>query len=265
MAGFVGLGREAEGHGAHVAVVGRARDEGHEQQVGQHVLEREADRDHELERAGGDGVVEEALRHRQEPHAVVGMMEVMHAVVVLVVVRDRVDLGLRVTDLVERLHQAGDARAGAGELAAGMGEAAVRDVLERADAAQEQLDGVEVARIGDVEVAVALDVGVEHGVQLALLLGLVLPVGIHGQAEGVFPLVPVMDLDPLVGDVGVDVFHLLVRRLPVEAARHDRIALFQAELFLGYLHVHCVVSFGALRRSRKGSFRRRSGRGCQTW
>jgi hypothetical protein len=56
---------------AHVAVVGRARHEGHEQQVGQHVFEREADRDHELERAGGDGVVEERLGHRQVPDAVV--------------------------------------------------------------------------------------------------------------------------------------------------------------------------------------------------
>jgi hypothetical protein len=41
------------------------------------------------------------LRHRQVPDAVVGMMEVMHAVVVLVVVRDGVDLGLGVADLVE--------------------------------------------------------------------------------------------------------------------------------------------------------------------
>jgi hypothetical protein len=49
-------------------------------------------------------------------------------------------LRLGVADLVERLHQAGDARAGAGELAAGTGEAAVRDVLERADAADEELE-----------------------------------------------------------------------------------------------------------------------------
>jgi hypothetical protein len=69
VAGLVGLGREAEGHGAHVAVVGRTRHEGHEQQVGQHVLEAEADGHHELEGAGGDGVVEEGARHRQVPDA----------------------------------------------------------------------------------------------------------------------------------------------------------------------------------------------------
>jgi hypothetical protein len=61
------------------------------------------------------------------------------------------------------------------------------------------LSGVDVARVGDVEMAVVLVEGVDDRVELALLLGLVLPVGVHGQAEGVFPLVPVVDLDALVG------------------------------------------------------------------
>ena len=36
---------------------------------------------------------------------------------------------------------------------------------------------------------------VDDGIELALLLGLVFPVGVHRQPERVFPLVPVLDLD----------------------------------------------------------------------
>jgi hypothetical protein len=68
-------------------------------------------------------------------------------------------------------------------------------VLQRDHAVDEQLERVEVAGVGDVELAVVLLEGVDDGVELALLLALVLPVGVHGQAEGVFPLVPVVDLD----------------------------------------------------------------------
>jgi hypothetical protein len=182
VAGFVGLGREAEGHGAHVAVVGRARHEGHEQQVGQHVLEAEADGHHELERAGGDGVVEEGLG-TDRYHTRSCMWRVVQAVVVLVVVGQGVDLGLGVADLVEGLHQAGDARADAGNWRPAWAKPRCA-VLQRADAAEEELDGVEVAGVGDVQVAVVLGVGVDDRVELALLLGLVLPVGVHGQAEG---------------------------------------------------------------------------------
>ncbi len=264
MAGLIGLGREAEGHGPHVPVVGGTGNEGHEQQVGEYVLEAEADRHHELERARGNRIIEEALGHRQEPHPVVGMVEIMHAVVVLVVVGDGVHLGLCMTDLVERLHQASNTRPRARKLAAGVSKAAVRNVLERANAAHEQLDGVDVARIGDVEMAVVLVERVENGVQLALLLGLVFPVGIHGQAERIFPLVPVVDLDALIGHVGIDVFHLLVRRHPVETSGHDRITLFQPQFLLGNLHVHVFVSL-SFRRSSRASSRRRSGRGCPTW
>jgi hypothetical protein len=78
----------------------------------------------------------------------------------------------------------------------------VRHVFQRADAVEEELDRVDVARVGHVEVAVVLGEGVDDRVELALLLGLVLPVGVHGQAEGVFPLVPVVDLDALVLGVG---------------------------------------------------------------
>ena len=64
---------------------------GHEEQVRQQVLEGEPDGDEELERASrGDGVVEERLRHREVPDPVVHVGKAVEAVVVLVVVRQRV-------------------------------------------------------------------------------------------------------------------------------------------------------------------------------
>ena len=243
MARLVGLGREAEGHGAHVAVVGRARDEGHEQQVGQHIFEREADGDDELERPGADGIIEERLGHRQVPHAVMLVAPVLEAVVVLVVVGQAVDLRLRVADFVQRLHQAGHARAGAGELAAHVGEAPVRHVLVGRDARQEQLERVDVARIRHAQVAVVLREGVDDGVELALLLGLVLPVRVHRHAEGVLELVPVVDLDALVFHVREHVLDGLVGGRPGQVARHQVVALLEAQFLAGFhIHGECLLA-----------------------
>ena len=50
-----------------------------------------------------DGVVEEGLRHRQVPHPVVHVGEVVETVEELVVVAERMQLRLRVTQLVDRL------------------------------------------------------------------------------------------------------------------------------------------------------------------
>ena len=255
--GFVRLGREAESHGAHVAVVGRAGHKRHEQQVGEHVFEGEADGDHELERAGRDRIVKEGTRHRQVPHALQHVRRIVEAVVVLVVVRQGVDLCLRMTQLVERLHQAGHTRTGAREGTAGHGEATVRHVLERADAGQEQLDGIEVARVGHVQVTVVLRIGLDDGVELALLFRLVFPVGVHGQAERVFPLVPVVDLDALVFHQRVHILARLVGGFPVQLAGHVAVFFFQSELLAGAcFHIHCLCS--SLTRSSTGSFRRRS-------
>lgn len=118
----------------------------------------------------------------------------VHAVEVLVVVADRVRLGLVVAQLVDGLHLRRDAGAFAGELAAHMGEAAVCVVLQRRHALDEQLERVDVARVGHAELAVVLREGLDDGVELLLLLALVLPVGVHGQAERVLPLVPVVQL-----------------------------------------------------------------------
>ncbi|MNL13303.1 hypothetical protein D3C87_1342060 [compost metagenome] len=93
---FVGLCREAKGDRGHVAVERRSGHERHEQQVGQHVLERERDCREELERSRRARVFEERLGHREEPHAVVHMREIMQAVEVLVVVTHRVNLSLHV-------------------------------------------------------------------------------------------------------------------------------------------------------------------------
>ncbi|MNG21574.1 hypothetical protein D3C84_1059610 [compost metagenome] len=56
---FVGLGGEAEGDRGHVAVERGAGHERHEQQVGQHVLERKRNRREKFERASGACILEE--------------------------------------------------------------------------------------------------------------------------------------------------------------------------------------------------------------
>jgi len=64
---------------------------------------RERDRGDELERTRAHRILEVRLRHRQVPDAVELLRPVVHAAVVLVVVRQRVHLGLRVPQLVHRL------------------------------------------------------------------------------------------------------------------------------------------------------------------
>ncbi|MNM95424.1 hypothetical protein D3C81_1078690 [compost metagenome] len=214
--GLVGLRREAEGDGGHVAVVGGTGHEGHEQQVGQHVFEAERDRREELEGASRAGVLEEGLGHREEPHPVVHVGKVMQAVEVLVVVAHRVHLGLHVAQLVDRLHLAGHPRTGTAKVPADPGEPLVSLIFQWCDAAEKQLQGIDVAGIGDVLMAVVLGEGIEDRIQLLLFFGLVFPVGVHGQAEGVFPLVPVGDLDALEALVRVDRVFALVAWFPAQ-------------------------------------------------
>ncbi len=230
--GFVRLRREAEGHGGHIAVVRRARHERHEQQVGQHIFERERNRGQKLERAGRAGVVKERLGHRQKPDPVVHVGKIVQTIKVLVVVAHGVQLGLHMTQLVNRLHLAGYPRTGPAEMPADLGIALKRAVFQRRNTGQKQLEGVNVARIGNVLVAVVLGEGVEDSVQLLLFFGLILPVGIHGQAERVFPLVPVGDLDPLKAFVGEDVLLLLVARFPGHVAGQVLVLVFEAELLV---------------------------------
>ncbi|MPM30201.1 hypothetical protein SDC9_76749 [bioreactor metagenome] len=245
VARLVGLRREAEGHRRQVAVEAGGRHERHKQQVGEQVLEREPDRDQELERAGAQRVVEVRLGHRQVPDPVVLLQEVVEAGVELVVVRQGVDLGLRVAHLVDRLAQRREARARAVELPGQVGEVAVGLVLQRGHAAEEDLHRVQVAGVGEGEVALALREAVQDGVEALVLLRLVAVVRVDGQPERVVPLGPVVDLDALVRGVRVHLVLGDVRRLPVEVAGQRAVARLHRELLgLGRGLVGLVRSSG---------------------
>jgi hypothetical protein len=154
--GFVGLCRKTEGHGGHVAVERRAGHEGHEQQVGQHVLEGKGDRREEFERTRRARVFKKRLGHREEPHPVVHMGEIMQAVEVLVVVTHGVYLGLHVAQFIDGLHLAGDACPGTTELPADPREPLIGLVLQRRDARQEQLQRIDITGVRQCGMAVVL-------------------------------------------------------------------------------------------------------------
>ena len=77
-------------------------------------------------------------------------------------------------------------------------EVAVCLIFQRRHALDEELYCVQVTRVGDAELPVVLRHRIDDRVKLALLLRLELPIGVHGQLEGIFPSIPVVDLDPLV-------------------------------------------------------------------
>ena len=231
---LVALRGEAEGHRGQVAVEARPAHERHEQQVGQQVLEAERDRGQELERAGRNAVLEERLRHAQVPHPVVHLGEVVHSAVVLVVLADRVGLGLRVAQLVDALAQRREPAPGPVEVAGQVAEVPVGRVLQGRHPAQEQLERVDVAGVGQRQVALPLGEAVDDGVELLVLLRLVLAVRVDRQPERVLPLVPVVDLDALVAGVGVDVFRLDVGGCPVEVAGEQSVPLPHRQLGLGH-------------------------------
>ena len=140
----------------------------------------------------------------------------------------------------------------AAQMPPGEGEFAVRLILFRRDAGEEELHHVGVAPVRDLGLTVVLREGVEHRVQLALLLRLEFPVGVHGQAEGVFPRRPVLDLDPFERVVGEHLVHRLIGGLPVETAGHVRVALLETEFLGGHVVLPDFVSAS----SRRGNGRR---------
>src|SRR5690606_27991253 len=79
---------------------------------------------------------------------------------------------------------------------------------------------------------VVLGEGIQYRIEFLLFLGLVLPVGVHGQAERILPLVPVGDLDALEMLVGIDVLLLLVAGLPVQVAGQVVISVLETEFLL---------------------------------
>jgi hypothetical protein len=137
--------------------------------------------------------------------------------------------------IVDRLHLRGDLGTDPGEGAAGHRKAAVGAVFERGDRRQEDLQAVDVARVRHAEVCVVLGEGVDHRVQLALLFALVFPVGVHGQAERVFPLAPVFDLDAFEVAQREYLGLRLVRKIPGQVAGHGGVLVLQTH-FLGLGH-----------------------------
>jgi len=112
-------------------------------------------------------------------------------------------------------------------------------IFQRADTRQEQLECVDIASVGDVELAVVLLERVDNGVELALLLPLILPVGIHRETEWVFPLVPVVNLDALELVLREHLVHGLVGRVPAQTAREQRVFSLRLSV-LGRLPVRDV-------------------------
>ncbi len=168
------------------------------------------------------------------------MLEVMKAIEELVVMADCVDLGLRVTQFVDCLHLAGDPRTGSTKVAPRQREAAVRGVFERAHPRQEQLQRIDIPRVGDIELAVVLLEGINDRVELAFFFALIFPVSVHCQAKRVFPFVPVVDLDAFEFVVRKDLIHRLVGGFPSETARQHRVVFLNAQLLrcrVGGAHV----------------------------
>ena len=230
VAGFVGLGAEAKRHRGHVAVVRRARHKGHKQKIGQHVFKRKADGEQKFKRAGRARVFKERFGHREIPHAVVHMAPILKAVEKFVVMAHGVDLRLHMAQFVDRLHLAGNARADAAELPPHMGIALKSLIFERGYAGEENLDGVEIARVGNIHLAVVLGKCIENGIKLFLFFGLVFPISIHGEAEWVFPFRPIGDFDALEIFIRECLFALLIGKFPIQIAGEQAVFVFNIEL-----------------------------------
>ena len=227
VARLVRLRREAKRHGGNVAVVCSTRHERHEQQVGQYVFKGKAHSGQELERTTAEGIFKEGLGHGQIPHVVEPVVGRVHAIEVLVVVRDGMRFGLEVTQFINGLHLSGDTRTCTCELTTHVLKTTVGVVLQRCHTLNEQFQSIDVARITDTQLTIVLRKGVDHRVKFLVLFALVFPIRVHGQTERVFPFVPVMDLDAFVLVIGKHLVHGLVGGVPMQAARHRSVAVFQ--------------------------------------
>ena len=148
------------------------------------------------------------------------------------------DLRLGVANFINGLHLTGHLRPYTAKLAAHTGKPFVRGVLTRTDGLQKYFQGRQIACIGNIQMAVILRMGVNNRVKLALFFRLILPVRIHGQAERIFPLVPVMDLQPFIGNVGKDFFLGAIRRFPCQVTRQQAVLFFRIHFFIICFHVH---------------------------
>src|SRR5579875_3146008 len=125
----------------------------------------------------------------------------------------------------------------------GEGKTAMGIVFKRYHALDENLNRVEVSRIGERKEPVVLRKGIDHGIEFLLFFALVFPIGISGETEGIFRFVPVVDLDAFVGGERKDLLHGLVSGLPAEAAGHEVIAFTQREFFLFSTRIHDTVPY----------------------
>ena len=91
---FIGLRRKTEGDRSHVAIVGGARHERHEQQIGKHIFEGKTDRHQEFEGSRCACVIEEAFWYRQVPHTIMHVRKILETVEVFVVVAHGMNLRL---------------------------------------------------------------------------------------------------------------------------------------------------------------------------
>ncbi len=142
------------------------------------------------------------------------------------------NLRLHVTQFINGLHLAGHSSANTAELTTGVSKALERLILKRRNTGQEDFQCVDITRIGDVELAVVLRKRIKNGVQLFLFFSLILPVGIHGQAERIFPFGPVGNLDPFELFERKCIFTILIGKVPIQITGQQAIFVFDVE-FLG--------------------------------
>ena len=191
------------------------------------------------------------------------MAPILKAVEKLVVMAHGVDLRLHMAQFVNRLHLAGNACADAAKLPPHMGVTLISLVFERGHAGEEYFDGVQVAWIGNIQLAVVLRKGIKNGIKLFLFFGLVFPVGIHGEAKRVFPFRPVGNFDAFEFFIGEGLLAVLVGKFPIQIAGEQAVFVFQVEF--GCHVMFLLVAVSALNAASSGLIVRRLHQRCRRW
>ena len=154
----------------------------------------------------------------------------------LVVMAHRMLLGLGVAQLINRLHLTGNTRPGPTELATHFGVALESRVFQGRHTGQEQFQRIHITAVRNVLVAVVLSKGIENGVQLFLFFSLVLPVGVHGQTERIFPLGPIGNLDTFKVLVRENVLLLLIGWFPGHVPGQVLVLVLEIQLLVFNSH-----------------------------
>ena len=138
--------------------------------------------------------------------------------------------------LVNGLHLARHPGSGATELAPHLGVALESRVFQGRHTGQEQFQRIHITAVRNVLVAVVLSKGIENGVQLFLFFSLVLPVGVHGQTEWIFPLGPVGNLDTFKVLVRENVLLLLIGWFPGHVPGQVLVLVLEIQLLVFNSH-----------------------------